>query len=150
MQTREQFVISARDAAAKAGHIWPEYAACEAALESNFGTSKLATEGNNLFGRKQSHAHPVYDTVSIATMEYVNGDQYHVMAQWVKYPDIATCFSDRMDTLRRLRTVYTEYNDALHAPDGYTFVCDVSHRWSTDPDRAKKVLYLYATFKRVL
>ncbi|HZU08351.1 MAG TPA: glucosaminidase domain-containing protein, partial [Pseudacidobacterium sp.] len=55
MTMQETFLQKAYQAAAAAGHIFPEYAACEAALESGWGLSHLATEANNLFGQKQAH-----------------------------------------------------------------------------------------------
>lgn len=143
------FLTSTRDAAKQAGHIWPEYAACEAALESAWGKSELAIKGNNLFGRKQSTASPVYATIDLPTHEWQNGELVPVVAHWVKYPDLATCFQDRMTTLRRLAPVYPEYAAAMGAPDGETFVTEVSKRWSTDPDRGKKVLSIYNAHKGV-
>ena len=61
--TDEQRQFLAKAAAAQARHVFPEMAACEAALESGFGKSGLAREDNNLFGMKQ-HPHPVYGTHS--------------------------------------------------------------------------------------
>lgn len=54
-QYQEEFLQQAASAARRAGHIFPEYAACEAALESAWGHSELAREANNLFGQKQAH-----------------------------------------------------------------------------------------------
>src|SRR6266404_5395695 len=84
-----------------AEHIFPQMAACEAALESGFGSSALAREANNLFGMKQ-HMHPVYGTLSLPTKEFLSGEWQTVEAQWVKYDSIDECFEDRMATLTRL------------------------------------------------
>ena len=51
---QDDFLRKAAAAASAAGHPFPEYAACEAALESAWGQSGLATRANNLFGQKQS------------------------------------------------------------------------------------------------
>ena len=51
---QDSFLRQASAAARAAGHIFPDYAACEAALESTWGQSRLAREANNLFGQKQS------------------------------------------------------------------------------------------------
>ena len=51
---QDTFLRQASAAARAAGHIFPDYAACEAALESTWGQSRLAREANNLFGQKQS------------------------------------------------------------------------------------------------
>jgi flagellum-specific peptidoglycan hydrolase FlgJ len=148
-----QFLDSAMAAAAASGHIWPEFAACEAALESRNGKSTLAREDNNLFGMKQ-HVHPVYGTAVLPTEEFLGGEWKRVSADWVKYPALADCFRDRMDSLRRLSTAtkygeleYPHYAAALAAPDGPTFIREVSKTWSTDPSRAQKVLEIYREWK---
>ncbi len=51
---QDSFLRQASAAARAAGHIFPDYAACEAALESTWGRSRLAREANNLFGQKES------------------------------------------------------------------------------------------------
>jgi len=141
----QDWIASTAAAAKQAGHIFPEMAAAEAALESNFGRSTLAVSGNNLFGMKQ-HTHPVYGTLSLPTHEYLNGQYVAVNADWVKYPTLEECFADRMATLRRLQDVYPEYAAALAAPDAYGYVYEVSRRWSTDPKRADKVSSIYQTY----
>jgi uncharacterized FlgJ-related protein len=47
---RQQFLDKASQQAEVAPHIFPTMAACEAALESGYGTSGLAISDNNLFG----------------------------------------------------------------------------------------------------
>lgn len=132
-------------AAAQAHHAFPEYAACEAALESGYGTSKLATEGNNLFGMKQ-HLHPEYGTLNFPTKEFLHGQWEETEAGFVSYPDPASCFADRMATLVRLAGEYPHYSAALAARDGATFVNEVSQTWSSDPERAQKVLAIYQEY----
>jgi flagellum-specific peptidoglycan hydrolase FlgJ len=147
------FLEKAADEAAKANHPFPHMAACEAALESSWGNSQLAREDCNLFGTKQ-HSHPIYGTVNLPTREWVNGPDGHrvdgrwvsVTSQWVKYPDWRTCFSDRLVTLERLSNAYPHYAAALRATDAETYIAEVSKTWSTDPDRAKKVLSIYQAF----
>jgi flagellum-specific peptidoglycan hydrolase FlgJ len=140
------FLSSASAAAAAGGCIWPDFAACEAALESGFGKSTLARQDNNLFGMKQ-HKHPVFETVSLPTEEFLQGHWVRVNADWVKYPAWSDCFADRMATLRRLSPSYEHYAAALSATDGVTFVREVSKTWSTDPNRAQKVLDIYSRWK---
>jgi len=144
------FLEKCAAAAGAGGHVWPEFAACEAALESTYGRSTLAAQDNNLFGMKQ-HRHPVYATVSLPTGEFVQGQWVRVTADFVKYPGWAECFSDRMATLRRLAPEkgFEHYAAALAAQDGGTFVREVSASWSTDPNRAQKVLNIYSRWKRL-
>jgi flagellum-specific peptidoglycan hydrolase FlgJ len=145
---QKTFLNAASAQAGAGGCIWPDFAACEAALESNYGKSTLAREDNNLFGMKQ-HKHPVFGTVSLPTEEFLHGQWVRVSADWVKYPAWSDCFADRMATLRRLAPEkgFEHYAAALAAHDGLTFIREVSKSWSTDPNRAQKVLNIYATWK---
>jgi flagellum-specific peptidoglycan hydrolase FlgJ len=139
---QKEFLLKAAAAATQAGHVFPEMAACEAALESGFGKSGLATLDNNLFGMKQ-HKHPIFGTHVLPTKEFMNGQWEVVDAAWVHYPDQASCFADRMSTLQRLASVYPHYANALNATDRDTYIQEVSKTWSTDPERAAKVQAIY-------
>ena len=142
MTPQEIFLTRARRAALRAGHVFPEFAACEAALESGWGQSKLATEANNLFGQKQSHP-PVGEGVQLPTKEYAHGAWLTVPALWAKFADWQECFAARMALLERLANAYPAYAAALAAKDGRDFVTQVSRRWSTDPNRGEKVLQVW-------
>ena len=139
---QHQFLQTAAAEATAAGHIFPEMAAAEAALESGYGASELARECLNLFGTKQ-HIHPIYGTVRIPTKEYIHDAWETVSAEWVKYPTLASCFADRMLTLRRMAASCPHYRDALAAKDPVSYIRAVSQTWSTDPTRADKVLGIY-------
>ncbi len=144
MTVQDEFLVKARAAAGAAGHVWPEYAACEAALESGWGGSKLATEANNLFGQKQSHP-PLEGskTLGLPTREFLHGTWMTVAANWVEFADWAACFHARMTLLDRLSGAYPHYASALAAKSGEEYVVEVSKSWSTDPDRAGKVLAVH-------
>lgn len=142
-----EFLQKTAIAAEQAEHVWPDYAACEAGLESRFGTSALAIQDNNLFGMKQ-HSHPVYGTHVLPTKEFLDGEWTVVDANWIHYPSLRACFQDRMATLLRLASVYEHYAAALAAKDGVAFVTEVSKTWSTDPFRAQKVIAIYNVWKR--
>jgi flagellar protein FlgJ len=129
-------------AATKAGCKFPEYVAAEAALESNWGQSKLAREANNLLGLKQRKT-PIYETISMPTKEIINGQEVVVQANWIKYPDIETCLKHRMKVLTTLAKVYPNYKKGLEASTGEGFVLNISKTWATDPDRGQKVLNIY-------
>lgn len=139
---QKQFLDKACAQAEQSGHIFPAMAACEAALESGYGTSGLAIADNNLFGMKQ-HEHPIYGTVVLPTREFLHGEWTVVNASWIQYPDYASCFQDRMDTLKRLAGEFPHYAAALAAQDEVTYVTEVSKSWSTDPERATKVIEIY-------
>lgn len=144
-QEQRSFIDRAVVAARKGGHIFPEMAACEAALESRYGCSSLAAQDSNLFGMKQ-HRHPEYGTHNLPTNEVVNGAWIEVKAAFVHYPDWNFCFFDRMATLHRLSANFPHYAAALDAKDAETYVTEVSRTWSTDPDRASKVIAIYRQY----
>ena len=138
------FLRQATAAARAAKHIFPEYAACEAALESNWGQSRLAREANNLFGQKQSSTPlPGTLTVALPTQEFLRGAWVTVPAHWVCFRSVEACFRARMDRLEQLRHGYSAYDRALRATNGEEFVEEVSRAWSTDPGRAAKVLGIH-------
>lgn len=139
------FLLAAAAEAEKANHPFPQMAACEAALESNWGNSGLARDAKNLFGMKQ-HAHPVFGTLTLPTREFLTGEWVTVSANWVKYPDWASCFADRLATMQRLSNAFPHYKAALNAPDAETYISEVSKTWSTDPKRGEKVLSIYQDF----
>ncbi len=138
----EEFLPKAAAAARAAGHIFPEYAACEAALESAWGASALAVRANNLFGQKQSHP-PRGESLCLPTREFLRGAWVTVEAQWMIFANWQDCFAQRIELLRSLEHGYPHYRAALLAQTGEQFVEQVSLSWSTDPERAAKVLSVY-------
>ena len=148
---QEGFLTKAAAAARSAGHLFPEYAACEAALESGWGMSHLAMEANNLFGQKQAHpALAGTETLALPTREFLHGAWVAVQANWVKFADWPACFRERMALLRSLSATYPNYKAALESANGEQFITEVSKTWSTDPGRAGKVLAVYDCHKSVL
>lgn len=144
MSIQTFFLARAYRAARAAHHIFPAYAACEAALESGWGRSQLAVEANNLFGQKQSHP-PLAgtETIVMPTREFLHDHWMTVSANWAKFPDWSKCFGVRMALLERLARAYPHYAAALKAATGEQYVTAVSLSWSTDPERAGKVLAVY-------
>ncbi len=144
---QKEFLVRAAAEAAKANHPFPDMAAAEAALESSWGNSELARDGNNLFGmKKHAHPNPQFGTLTLPTREYLNSEWKTVSAEWVEYPDWAACFADRLATLQRLSNAYPHYKAALDAKDPESYIREVSQTWSTDPRRADKVLSIYKDF----
>jgi flagellum-specific peptidoglycan hydrolase FlgJ len=143
-----QFLQKEAGAAATASHLWPEFAACEAAVETAWGTSRLYLQGCNIFGEKQ-HEQPIFKTVTLPTREMEAGQWITVDAAFIWFPTTIESFVSRMKTLRRLAATYPEYAAALAATSGEDFVTQVSKRWSTDPQRAVKVLEIYSAHRNV-
>ena len=143
---QQQFLLTAAAEAKKAAHVFPEMAACEAALESGYGASELAREGNNLFGMKQ-HRHMIYGVLNLPTREFENGEWIQTTADWVKYPDQASCFADRMSTLQRLAPYFLHYRNALAAATPQIYIVEVSQTWATDPKRTASVQAVFDEMK---
>jgi flagellum-specific peptidoglycan hydrolase FlgJ len=143
--TPDIFIPRALTAAYQGMHMFPEFAVCEAALESAWGGSELAIKANNLFGQKQSHqgAAILYPILELPTKEWDAGQLVSTVANWPIFPDWPTSFMERMQLLARLAPAYPHYAAALAATDGETFIREVSQTWSTDPQRANKVLAIY-------
>jgi flagellum-specific peptidoglycan hydrolase FlgJ len=141
---QDSFLRQASTAACAAGHIFPDYAACEAALESTWGRSRLAREANNLFGQKQS-AEGIDGTAPLAlpTQEFLHGQWVTITAYWARFSDQADCFRARMALLQRLKHSYPANAHALATATGEVFIEEVSRAWSTDPQRAAKVLAIH-------
>ncbi len=151
MSLQIDFLTRAVVAARQGGHIFPEMAACEAALESGWGQSRLARIANNLFGEKQDREHNEgIGTLALPTREYLHGRWISVDALWIKFPDWPSSFAARMEILRALSSEFPAYNQALHASNAQQFVQLVSERWSTDPQRAAKVLSIYDEHQSLL
>ncbi len=143
---QDSFLRSACAAARDAGHPFPEYAACEAALESAWGQSRLAREANNLFGQKHSDATSYGALASpllMPTQEFLRGRWMTVVAEWARFADTTACFRARVALLHRLEHAYPAYARALAATTGESFIEEVSRAWSTDPNRAAKVLAIH-------
>ena len=140
--TPTEFLTKAAAAARAAQHIFPEYAACEAALESAWGSSTLAREANNLFGQKQSHP-PRGNSFALDTREFLSGEWVTVPAQWMIFVDWEASFAERMAVLRGSQMMFPHYRAALLAQTGDQFIEQVSQSWSTDPERAQKVLSVF-------
>lgn len=128
MLTPEQqdFLRRAAAQAEASGHPFPHHAACEAALESRYGTSRLAVAANNLFGLKEPKTPPPgwsYPTVELDTEEEENGVMVAAPRElWPVFPDWATSFRERKGILLRLQAIIPHYRAALAAADGETFV----------------------------
>lgn len=150
MATLEQLQFLQRmfSSAKLANHVWPEYAACEAALETSWGNSQLYLRGCNVFGEKQ-HEQPVWLTMMLPTREVLAGRTVIVQADFIWFPTPMEAFVSRMKTLNRLAARYPAYAAALAATSGEEFVTQVSKDWLTDPERAAKVLEIHNAHKDV-
>lgn len=108
----------------------------EAALESGWASSKLASKAMNLFGVK-ADASWHGDVLELPTREFLNGEWTTVQAKWRKYSDWQGCIDDHAQFLlnnQRYRIAFgrnyngIEFGKAIAAA-GY----------ATDPSYADKI-----------
>lgn len=118
-------------------------------VETTWLTSVLGVQDNNLFGMKQ-HQHPVFVTVNLPTKEFLRGGWTTIDADFVKYPDMASCFADRMNTLRTLAPQYPHYAAALLATTPEEFLTQVSLTWSTGPARGLECIQILHAHQDIL
>lgn len=144
----QDFFAKAVPEAKASGHIFPEYACCEVALETGWASSQLCVVANNLFGQKQGPTTADLPTVQIPTKEVIHGQWVTVNAIWPRFDTWSDSFEERMNLLRALQPKYPDYAAALAAQTGEDFIKAVSKTWSTDPQRADKVLQIYNKYVR--
>ena len=107
---------------------FPSVTIAQSAQESGWGTSFLATEANNPFGRKCGHE----PCIQIITPEYRNG-------VWVKEVHLFQVYSDLDEAL-------TDYRDKLAKPwyvrdfsSPQAFIDSIASKYASDPNYARKV-----------
>lgn len=86
-------VIPAALACARQTGIPASVTIAQAVLESGWGASELAREGNNLFGIKATDDAPDSAVVELPTEEVLDGERVTVLARFARYPDVAACFA---------------------------------------------------------
>ena len=127
---------SAAQASAFKTQVPASFTVAEAALESGWGSSQLATEGMNLFGVK---ADPSWqgDVLTLNTREYLHGQWVIVQAKWRKYPNWQSCMDDHAAFLHQ----NGRYADCFDCTLGDDFAKSVAKAgYATDPDYANKLI----------
>ena len=123
-------------ASAKVSGVPASFTVAEAALESGWGSSQLATQGKNLFGVK---ADPAWrgDVLVLNTREFLHGTWVMVPARWRKYADWQSCMDDHAAFLHQNR----RYEPCFECTTGKAFAAAVARAgYATDPDYAAKVM----------
>jgi flagellum-specific peptidoglycan hydrolase FlgJ len=105
----------------------------QAALESNWGQSKLSTEANNYFGIK---AHGSHDRIEMSTDECELGNRVVVRAEFAKYCSLLDCIHCRDGILLR-GAVYAGARQLRGDEAG--FIREIAKHWATDPKYAEKL-----------
>ena len=144
---RAGFIRRALESAdrAKAGGapIVPAIAAAQAALESNYGNSRLAFDACNLFGIKAGKSW-AGRTLSLPTTEIENGHPITVQAAWRVYDSWEACFADYGHVIAS-HSWYAAAVEAAGRNDARGFLTGLlaapgKPGWSTDPAYEQKVL----------
>jgi len=137
--TPQEFINAITPAAltsAKATKVPASFAVAEAALESGWGSSKLAQEGFNLFGVK---ADPSWtgEVLLMNTREFLNGHWIMLTASWRKYDDWLGAITDHAAFLLN----NPRYASAFATTNAIDFVNSVAAAgYATDPSYAEKII----------
>jgi hypothetical protein len=112
----------------------------QAILESDWGRSRLARQGNNLFGIKALNGAGPAGTVTLATWEHVDGADVVVQAPFKAYFTL----DESIDDHGRFFTRNKRYADALAvANDAQAFARAIQNDgYATDPSYASKLIRL--------
>src|ERR1041385_405985 len=135
--TKQEFMERATAAARASSTVSgldPWVTVAQAALESNFGRSRLSVEANNYFGIKARNGQP---SVEMRTVEVVNGEQVTIRAKFAKFASMEDCFAAR-DRMILTLPCYAEAKAC--ASDTEAFARALAKRWATDPAYAGKLL----------
>lgn len=115
----------------------------QAALESSWGKSELATRANNLFGVKADDSWKGA-TWDCETLEYVDGKPVKVVAKWRLYSGVLESMKDHVKFLRE----NPRYAEAFKHPDGQGFARAIARAgYATDPKYADKLCFLIRHYK---
>lgn len=135
----EEFIAKiapAAQACQKMSGIPASFTIAQAALESAWGTSKLSTLANNLFGVKADRGWKGA-TASMNTAEYINGKRFIVPAEWRLYRTWGECLADRANFFR----VNKRYAKCFAEKTGEGWARAVAAAgYATDPLYAKKLI----------
>lgn len=136
----QQAIASALKSSAQSG-MPAMVTVAQAALESNWGQSKLSQQANNYFGIK---AHGKHERVEMSTHECTNGAMVEIKAEFAKYLSMEDCFVCRDGIIGR-GAVYASAREKRGDEAG--FIAEIAKHWATDPKYAQKLLSILSEVK---
>ena len=142
--TKQEFVKQANAAASQSSRqsgMPVMVTVAQAALESNWGLSKLTKAANNYFGIK---AHGDHDQIQMMTNECEKGTQVIIRAGFAKYGSMLDCFQCR-DRILAKGALYAGARKNLG--DEVGFIREIAKHWATDPQYAEKLLAVLTEVK---
>lgn len=138
--TRQEFISAATAVArafAESGGSPAGVTVAQAALESNWGQSRLSRDAHNYFGIK---AHGSLPWIELPTHEAKNGALVRTVARFARYDSMEACFADRQRILAKV-AVYADARACAADPEA--FIRALARHWATDPRYAEKLLGIY-------
>jgi flagellar protein FlgJ len=145
--TKREFVTQAHAAAVQSSQqsgMPQRVTVSQAALESNWGQSKLSEEAKNFFGIK---AHAGHDRILMSTDECEHGARIVIKAEFAKYGSMLDCFQCRDGIIAR-GAVYAGARAKLG--DEAAFIAEIAKHWATDPKYAEKLRVVLNEVKGML
>ena len=145
--TKEEFVRQVYAAAAKSSErsgMPAMVTVAQAALESNWGKSRLSQEAQNYFGIK---AHGKHDRIRMCTQECNAGNTVEVRAEFAKYESLEDCIECRDGILLR-SAVYASAREQRGHEEG--FIRELAKHWATDPKYAEKLLAMVGVVRGLM
>jgi flagellar protein FlgJ len=138
--TPKDFIAAIGPAAQASMHttkVPASFTIAQAALESAWAKSQLATTGFNLFGVKADKSWKGA-TLTLPTIEFINSKRVTVQAVWRKYSSWLECLNDHAAFLLNNKRYLPAFT---HMGDGEAFAGAVAAAgYATDPDYAKKLV----------
>lgn len=128
-------------------NILPSITLAQAILESNWGSSKLASKYHNLFGVKAQDS--TNNSVYLDTQEFVNGRYVTVKARFQVYQDWNESLTDHAKLLAYgTKWNPQQYKDVVAATN-YLQAADGLQRdgYATDPAYTKKLIAIIKQYK---
>ncbi|WP_246224871.1 glycoside hydrolase family 73 protein [Lentilactobacillus kribbianus] len=121
-------------------HLYASVMMAQAILESNWGQSELALDGNNYFGIKGAFEG---NSVTMNTAEYTGkGKRYTVNAQFKKYPSVKESIEDNAKILRNGIDSDPDYYDGTWTENTVSYVdaaTALSSKYATDMNYGNKL-----------
>lgn len=148
LTTQNDFFNKIKDGAIKGWKthkVLPSISLAQAALESAWGKSELATKGNNLFGIKGTYNG---NSVTVKTSEFVNGAWIKVDAKFRKYPTWNESIEDHGTFFNSSEWRKKNYKDVIGETD-YKKAANALQKagYATDPTYSNKLIKLIEEYK---
>ena len=126
-------------------HVYASITIAQAILESQWGTSKLASQYHNLFGIKGTGA----NSKVMTTKEYVNGKWIVIKDRFRVYDSWSESIKDHTKLMLTGTDTNKQNYDAVVKAQNYQQAAAALQKagYATDPDYAQKLISVIKTYK---